>query len=388
MEFQSGRHSVVEEKDRLLGGQRIRPHNATLPFDILGMIFHYVADGYSARLRSLILVCRSWNDAVCLHPTLWATIRVDCTLLKILTYNSTLTTPLVKSYIHSCLRWSGTAPLDVSVDLFPEELKPFTTSDNVLEIWSQLFLLVMDLIGMDGEHAVRWQSFTWRCHRRDYAEQVLSKLPLSLPILEILRFRGVRLDASQFGMFPHCPRLRTVELHQYPEQPLKNEDCLLVSDLFIATDLVWLSLDIVILSSFTNIRRLTLSTTLDGQALFIPDARVSTPNEVSLPRLQWLRLQGCLPPQMIECMVAPLLKELELDCSTSLELLGGVSLARTVETIRIAIPNLTRTLVPKQIRRLVNSTPTLKRLCVPNWFHNWLEHNNLHLGENVVVVIG
>lgn len=387
MEFQSCGHSVVEEKDRVLGGLRIRSHNATLPFDILGIIFHCVTDGYPARLRSLILVCRSWNDAIFLHPTLWATIRVDCTLLTILTYNSTLTIPLVKSYIHSCLRWSGTSPLDVSVDLFPEELNPFTTSDNVLEIWSHLFLLVVDLIGMDGEHAVRWQSFTWRCHKRDHALQVLSKLPLSLPILEILRFRGVRLDPSHFKMFPRCPRLRTVELHQYPVQPLNNEDCLLVSDLLIATDLVWLSLDVFILSSFPNIRRLTLSTTLDGRALFIPDAGVSTPSEVLLPRLQCLRLRGSLPPQMIECMVAPLLKELELDGCTSLELLGDVSLVRTVETIRIAIPNPTCTPVPRQIMRLVNSTPALKQLCVPNWFHNWLEDDNLHLGENVVVVI-
>ena len=391
MEFQTGSHSMVGKKDPVLGRQRIRSHNATLPFDILGLIFHYVANGYPVRLRNLFFVCRSWYDAVSLHPTLWATIRLDRALVEIFASNGALPKLFIKLYIHSCLRWSGTASLDVSVDLNPYQLTSFTTQSDLMETWSYLFLLVMDLIGLDGEHAMRWRSFTWRCHRAEYASRVFSKLPLSLPVLEVLRLRGVRLDVSHIGMFPRCPRLRTVELHQYAVQPLKDEDCLLVSDLFITTELVWLSLDLIVLSHFPNIRHLTLSTTLEGQALFIPEPDDPPPNEVLLPHLQCLRLRGSLPIQVVGCLVAPVLKELELDCSTSLELLGDISLARTVETVRIAgpniDPNLNPTHVSRRVEKLLDATPALKQLCAPKWFHDWLENSDIHLGESVIVVI-
>ena len=387
MEFQSGSHSMVEEKGPVSGRQRMRSHNATLPFDILGLIFHHVADGYPVHLRRLIFVCRSWHDAVFLHPTLWSTIRVDCTLLDIFAPNGALSKLLVKLYIHSCLRWSGSAPLEVSVDLTPLQLNAFKISDDALETSSYLFLLVTDLIGPDGKHAMRWRSFIWRCHRGDYASRVFYKLPLSLPTLEILRLIGVRLDASHSGMFPHCPRLRTVEAHQWAVQPLKNEDCLLVSDLSITTEVVWLSFDLILLSHFPNIRHLTLSTALGGRALFMPDPDYPPLDEVLLPRLQCLRLRGCLPPRVVGCMVAPLLKELELDSYTSIELLGDISLARTVETVRIAIPNLDRTLVPRRVEKQLNSMPALKQLCVPKRFHDWVEKNDLHFSEDVLVVV-
>lgn len=77
---------------------------------------------------------------------------------------------------------------------------------------------------------------------------------------------------------------------------------------------------------------------------------------------------------MIGCMVAPLLKELKLDCCTSLELPGGISLI-----IHIAIPNLDHTIGPGRIENLLNFTHELKRLCVPTWFHGWLEQIDFHL---------
>ena len=106
-----------------------------------------------------------------------------------------------------------------------------------------------------------------------------------------------------------------------------------------------------------------------------------------LPRLQCLRLRGCPPPQVVGGVTAPLLKELELDSYTSLELLGDLSLARSLETIRIAIPNLDRTLMPRQLEELLNATPALRQLCAPNGFHDWLEENDFHLGEDILVVI-
>ena len=84
--------------------------------------------------------------------------------------------------------------------------------------------------------------------------------------------------------------------------------------------------------------------------------------------------------------MAPSLKELELDYHTSVELPGDISLARTLETVRIAIPNLDHTLVPGRIEKLLNSMPALKQLCVPKRFHDWVEKNDLHFGEDVRVV--
>jgi len=387
MEFQSSSHSIVEEKDSFEASQLGRSHSFTLPFDILGLIFHHVAAGYPVHLSSLLFVCRSWHDAVCLHPTLWATIRVDRTLLTIFAPKGAFRKLLIKHYIHSCLRRSGTVSLDVSVDLHPHQLSSFTSQNGLLETWSYLFFLVTDLIGPGGEHARRWRSFTWWCHRLDFTSRIFSKFPLILPVLEILRLRGVRLDASHIGAFPRCPRLHIVELHQFAVHPLKNEDCLLVSDLFITTEIVWLSLDLIVLSQFPRIRQLTLHTTLKGRALFILDRDDPPLNEVMLPRLQCLQLRGDVPSQVVGGLVVPSLKDLALDSYTSLEILGDLSLTRTVETVHIAIPNLDPYLLPKQVEKLLEAAPALKQLCAPKWFHNWLDKSKFHLGADILVVV-
>jgi hypothetical protein len=242
MEFQSGSHSVVEEeKDTISTCQRARSQNAVLPFDILGLIFHHVADGHPINLRSLLFVCRSWHDAVWLHPTLWSTIRIDHTLLTVLASNGALKKQSIEHYLHCCLRRSGVASLDISVDLKPRQISPF--SGNEHETWLYLISLVIVLIGQDHEHAARWRSFTWR-RRTGHVSEIFSKLPSILPALDTLRLRGLTLDAWDISTFPRCPRLRTVELHQYALQPLNLADCLLVSELVISTDQEWLSSDV------------------------------------------------------------------------------------------------------------------------------------------------
>jgi hypothetical protein len=52
MELQLGSHSLVGEMDSILICPRARPHDAALPFDILGLIFHHVTDGYPISLSS------------------------------------------------------------------------------------------------------------------------------------------------------------------------------------------------------------------------------------------------------------------------------------------------------------------------------------------------
>jgi hypothetical protein len=93
---------------------------------------------------------------------------------------------------------------------------------------------------------------------------------------------------------------------------------------------------------------------------------------------------------VVELLVTPPLKELEIDSYTSLELLGEISLACTVETIRIAYsgpdPDLSIDM-DRHVKKLLDVAPALKQLCVPNWFQDELENNGIHLDGNVIKVI-
>jgi hypothetical protein len=175
--------------------------------------------------------------------------------------------------------------------------------------------------------------------------------------------------------------------HPTYRQPLKVEDCLLLSELIISTEFAWLSWH---LNQFPNIRRLTLYTMLWIVPIFQLGSHGVPPKETVLPRLQYLHLRGPIPLPVLETMVTPSLKELELDFCSSIELLGSISLTRTIEIIRIAYgdrdpdPSID---MARRIRKLLDVAPALKQFCVPKWFHDELENNGAHLDGNVVKVI-
>jgi hypothetical protein len=213
-----------------------------------------------------------------------------------------------------------------------------------------------------------------------------SKLPSSLPILEALRFYEVALDECHVRMFPHCPYLRTVEIHHCAVQTLKNEDCLLVSNLSIATEVASFTFDVIVLNDFRNIRQLMLATRWYAQVSLNPDLDDPTPDEVLLPRLQRLRLRGCIPAQVVECLVAPLLKELEVDSYPTLNILRDLPLTRPLETIRIATPKVNQSSVSRAVEDLLNSAPAVKQLCVPQWCHDLLKLLDAHLDDILVII--
>jgi hypothetical protein len=391
-ELQLGGHRLAGEMESILTCQRTRPHDAALPFDILGLIFHHVTDGYPMSLRSLLFVCRSWHDAVWLHPTLWSTIRIDHTLLTIFALNSVLPKLLIKRYIRTCLNQSGTAALDISIDLNPQHVNSFSTQDTAHEhdTWSFLVSLTEDIIGPDGEHAARWRSLTWKWTTREYISQVIPKLPPILPVFETLRLSNSPVHISLIGAFPRCPRLLSLVLHHTSTQLLKVQDCLLLSELVISTEFVWLSVDLIRLSQLPNIRRLTLYTIQWAVPIFQLGSGRVPPTEILLPHLKYLHLRGRIPLQVVEPLVTPSLKELELNSHSSLELLGEISLPRTIETIRIAYsdrdsdPSID---VVRPVKKLLDVAPALKQVCVPKWFHDKLEKNGFHLEGNVIIVI-
>jgi hypothetical protein len=378
--------------ESILTCQRPRPHDAALPFDILGLIFHHVTSGYPMNLRSLLFVCRSWHDAVWLHPTLWSTIRIDLKLLTTFAPNGVLPELLIKRYIHTCLKQSGTVALDISLDLQPRHVDSFSTQNTAdgHDIWSYLVSLTEDIIGPDGEHAARWRSLTWRWSMEAYVSQVIPKLPPILPVFETLRIYHLPMPITLIGTFPRCPRLLSVVFHQTCRQPLKVQDCLLASELVISTDLTWISWELIVLSQLSNIRRLTLYNIMWQVNTFYLDYWGVPPTELLLPRLQYLHLRGSIPLQVVKPLVTPSLTGLELDSHSSLVLLGEISLTRTIETIRITYSD--RDSDPsidmvRPVKKLFDVAPALKQFCVPKWFHDQLEKNAFHLDGNVVIVI-
>jgi hypothetical protein len=389
MEFQLGGESMVEERGPIVTCQRIPSHNATLPFDILGLVFHYVTDGYPINLRSLLFVCRAWHNAVCLHPTLWATIWVDHTLLTTFAPNHKLSEPLINLYIRSCLKRSGTVPLDIALYFYSYQLGSFTLQNN--NLWSCLLMLATELIGSNHEHTARWRSFSWGCNKGGIASHIFAKLPSKFPVLEILRLREVRLDPSHIRMFPPCPQLEVVELYKCCYvHPLTNEHCLLVSELSFGMDGAWLPSDLRTLSQFLSLRVLTLCVVAQGMSSPGWPIHDVAPTEVQLPHLRCLHLRGPMPYQVVQSLVTPSLKILELDCYTCFEFLGDIALVHIVETLHIVIPDLHPNLsihLPRHTAKLFQAATALKHLRMPKWFHNRLERNKLRLDEDVVVVI-
>ena len=350
--------------------------NATLPFEILGHVFSYVADGHPIYLRHVFFVCRSWYNAVRYHSTLWANIRFDSVVCNHFDLYTGFSISLSENYLRSCLAFSATAPLDVTLDSSFHLL--LLRKESVQCIQNNIPLIIRILSGEGGEHASRWRSFNWTIgnDRQDRINESLSLLPQALPYLQTLRMHSFSWDTSSRPKFPRCPRLTTVEIYQNNdggEHPLHNDDYLRVKELSLGNNVIWIFNDLVFLSLFRNILHLTLYCT-SRAPFFTRDASVAGHGSVSLVHLRTLSLKGNVPQIAVTALNTPSLKEVCFNHPGSFQKLCCAPFARDVDTFYVTLPRVDgMTQYSEELECLLESSPAVTRVYVPQWLFLRLE---------------
>ncbi len=368
----------------------IQPRNHTLPFDVLGRIFHHIPKIGPFDLLPILFVCNSWHEAVCHHSSLWSDITLDKTIHTMFSVGDTFQESRASNYLHCCLKYSGTMPLDITLDFesftersFGGNVEIRISSGNVE---TQIIPLLKVLIGRGEEHLVRWRSFTW--HAIICARSIpitLSFLPSTIPNLRTLKFFEVFYQDNLHSAFPTCPNLQTVQLHLCNQFLLKENDFSHVTELKLGTDHIWHSEDVKALHKFSNVRRLTLYTV--GYSYTTEPSGGSTGAEVLFPHLHTLRLHGAPGLVLVKLLKKPKLKELEFDKVSSFDILEDVSLASTIESAHIQIRQCDidpEVCISERVMGFLTLAPLLQRLCVPKWLHEELESGGLCFEERRV----
>ena len=268
---------------------------------------------------------------------------------------------LASNHPRCCLMYSGRVSLDITV------------------AFGSLTLLRV-LVGQAEEHSARWRSLTWHALLGEGNSNVLSILPSTLPSLQAVNLFDFDIFDS---VFPGCPRLQAVVLHQCDGILLHEVDCERATELALGRESIWNLEDVEVLYKFRNVRRFTLYTVnyIDAIAYSPSEPWV----EVLFPRLHSLRLKGELAWVIVRVLKTPVLKEVEFDMVSSSALFEDASLAPTVETvhIRIAKYDAPRSTL-EMFKGLLTVVPLLRYITVPKWLSEELESDGLCLEERGV----
>ncbi len=349
----------------------VQPRNHTLPFEVLGLIFHHIPKIGPFDLLPILFVCNSWHEAVCHHSSLWSDIKLNYTIYTMFSVGGTFQESRASNYLRCCLKYSGTMPLDITLDF--EQLIDVSFGDEMY-IKRQIIPLLEVLVGHGEEHLVRWRSFTWRAMCLESIPITLSFLPSTIPNLQTVKFFDMFYDDDPHPAFPTCPNLRTVELYLYNQLILREIDCSHVTDLKLGTDHIWHREDVKALHKFGNVRRLTLYTV--GYSYTSEPSGGSTGAEVLFPHLHTLRLHGAPGLVLVKLLKTPKLKELAFDEVSLFDLLKDVSLASTIESAHIQIRqrNIDSEInISEKVVEFLTVSPLLQRLRIPKWLHEELE---------------
>jgi len=351
-----------------------------LPFEVLGLIFHHIPRLGPFNLQPLLFVSKSWHYAVCHHSSLWSDITLDHTIYTIFSVANQQSR--ASNYLHCCLKYSGTAPLDIILNC--RRLKEMGHQTAAV-IEAQLIPLLRILVGKEEEHSARWRSFTWHALRLQNFPIIHSILPSTLPNLQTLKLLQTLFRDYPKPDFPSYPHLQTALLYQCDQLRLHDTDYSNVVELILGTKFIWNSGYMDVLNAFHNVRRLTLYTMTDPR-LFGRYGSGGT-KEMLFPCLHTLRLYGKMPHQIVKDLRMPMLKEVEFDEVSSFDHFECYPFASTVQIVHIQAPRRKsneEALIAKKVMRLLTVVRLLQCLRVPNWLHEELECDRLRLEERGV----
>ena len=347
-----------------------RRQNDVLPYEILRAIFLYISHGHILHLRHLLFVCRLWSVVILQEAGLWSTIRIDYELYQHFGESrpgTWFTYARAENFVSLCVSRSRSHPLSIILDF-----SPFRTWSHVgiLSIRWEVVPLLVTLVGRLHEHALRWHSLEW--NSLFHVSEIISILPPRLPQLKYLRMHSFEWDRGNELIFPRCPNLEVVELHEhrkYKRQLFSERDSPNVKELLVESRWNWCLEDLRYIASFRNVLRLTLSSSLSG-AYF----EIKAPEKIHLPQLKDLWLKGRIHLNVVGLLSAPSLNRVEFDHSESINSILSHLVSSNIETITALIPPPTsvasRVTIAAAIAHLVTSLHGLRLLRVKRWIHD------------------
>ncbi len=208
-----------------------------LSFDVLGLIFREAQNHARTSLAGLMLVCRSWRDAVIGHPTLWSYIHFARQDFIPKTLRRGRAPPIVRLHLER----SRDAPLDIAIG-FPksehihgtcvhEVYHHIADCPEVENSHLRLQFSLETLAGDEGKNMKRWRSFIFRHSEPHLLNRYchLNVLHHPVPQLQTLLLS----NWTRPGLFKEVPQLTSLNLPEYngtmlvaPSMPSVTDICI------------------------------------------------------------------------------------------------------------------------------------------------------------------
>ena len=272
-----------------------------MPSGVLSKIlFHLSVDGPLA-LRHLLLVSKWFYYTVVNEDTLWTTISFDAEFFSHFRGRSV---KQANSFAEQCLRRSNSRPLCIRImcdGAFENELiaGPLQALRNPM------------YRGYQRCTSLIWYHDKWSAQK---VRGIVAMLPEEFPSLQQLSLFCFR-DPMGGSPFPNCPVIDRVEIlgHNRPRPVFWGTNFAHVTTLCFGNSSIdgWANFRIAMVSLFPGLRDLTLFT--DGTGA---PKRLESQGPVEFQYLQFLRVRGCIPSEVLTCVVAPILEELHIKANT------------------------------------------------------------------------
>ena len=360
-----------------------RRRSDLLPYEILSAIFSYISHSHILHLRHLLFVCRSWNLVILQEAALWSSIRIDRELHRYFEERKGFNNAQAANFVSLCISRSKSHLLSIILDF-----SSFGTWSSMVResIKTDLFPLLGILIGPLGQHALRWHSLEG--DSMIHVSEIISMLPPHLPQLKFLRLYLFQWDQQNNLTFPPCPNLELLELHEHQEyarQLFGECHSHTVKELLVESKWVWHDEDLLYLASFRSITRLTLCSSLEGAHFRVE----TTQGKIHLPQLQDLRLQGCVPSDLVGLLSAPSLNKVGFDHNEAITSILSHLVSSNIETIAALIPP--PSLLSPHLRitvaliNLVTSLHGLRTLWIKRWIYDLLASGECPLDPSEIL---
>ena len=301
------------------------------------------------------------------EAALWSSIRIDRELHQYFDKFRVFNKAQAANFVSLCISRSKSHPLSIIHDFTSHGIWSNMAGETVK---TDLFPLLGILIGPLGQHALRWQSLEW--DSLIHVSEIISILPPHLPQLKYLRLYLFQWDQQNNLTFPPCPNLELVELHEHQEyarQLFSECHSHTIKELLVECKWVWHVEDLLYLTSFRGILRLTLCSNQGAH-----DRVGTTQEKIHLPQLKSLRLQGCLPLDILALLSAPSLNKVEFDHNESIASILSHLISTNIETIAALIPPpsllASHVTIAAELIYLVTSLQGLRILWIKRWIHD------------------